>query len=219
MSRPKVKICCIGSVEEAELVLQAGADALGLVSAMPSGPGVITESAIAEIIAAVPPATDTFLLTSATTAERIIAQHRRCPAATIQVVDAVPMAVYPALRTALPKVRLVQVIHVVDATALHDATSIAPHVDALLLDSGNPSLAVKSLGGTGQAHDWGISRRIVEAVDRPVWLAGGLRAHNVAEAIATVQPYGVDLCTGVRTDGQLDAEKLSAFMAAVASTG
>ncbi|MEM1096565.1 MAG: phosphoribosylanthranilate isomerase [Bacteroidota bacterium] len=219
MSRPKVKICCIGSTEEAELALRAGADALGLVSAMPSGPGVIAESKIAEIIVAVPPDTDTFLLTSATTAEVVIRQHIRCPASTIQLVDAVPVDAYAALRIALPEVRIVQVIHVVDATALHEAEAVAPHVDALLLDSGNPNLAVKSLGGTGHAHDWRISRSIVEAVDRPVWLAGGLRAHNVAEAIATVRPYGVDLCTGVRTEGRLDAEKLSAFMAAVASTG
>ncbi|MEM6646605.1 MAG: phosphoribosylanthranilate isomerase [Bacteroidota bacterium] len=184
---------------------------------MPSGPGVIAETQIAKIIAAVPPGTDTFLLTSATTAEAIIAQHQRCPASTIQLVDAVPMDTYPTLRAALPEVRLVQVIHVVDATALREAEAVASHVDAVLLDSGNPNLAVKSLGGTGQAHDWRISRRIVEAMDLPVWLAGGLRAHNVAEAIATVQPYGVDLCTGVRTQGRLDEAKLSAFMAAVAS--
>jgi len=183
---------------------------------MPNGPGVIEESRMADIIAAIPPGIDTFLLTSATAAEAIISQHRRCPAATIQLVDAVPMDAYAALRAALPEVRIVQVIHVVDATALQEAEAVAPHVDALLLDSGNPNLAVKSLGGTGQAHDWRISRRIVEAMDLPVWLAGGLRAHNVAEAIATVRPYGVDLCTGVRTDSRLDAEKLDAFMEAVA---
>ncbi|GAB5518427.1 MAG: phosphoribosylanthranilate isomerase [Rhodothermales bacterium] len=209
-------MCCISSATEAMMALDAGADALGLVSAMPSGPGVISEALIAEVIAAVPRETDTFLLTSATTADAIIAQHRRCPAHTLQLVDAVPLATYDALRRALPDVRLVQVIHVVDATALDEAQAVALHVDAVLLDSGNPNLAVKELGGTGRAHDWSVSRAIVEPVAVPVWLAGGLRAENVAEAIRMVQPHGLDLCSSIRTEGQLDAEKLAMFMHAVA---
>jgi phosphoribosylanthranilate isomerase len=88
-------------------------------------------------------------------------------------------------------------------------------VDALLLDSGNPMLAVKEFGGTGRTHDWDISRRIVEAVGCPVFLAGGLTATNVAEAYATVRPYGLDACSGLRTDGRLDEEKLTAYCQAV----
>ena len=94
---------------------------------------------------------------------------------------------------------------------------IAPFVDALLLDSGNQKLAVKELGGTGRVHDWRISRRIRDAVDVPLFLAGGLNAGNVAAAVAAVQPHGVDVCRGVRTDGKLDPAKLRAFVAAMGS--
>jgi phosphoribosylanthranilate isomerase len=119
------------------------------------------------------------------------------------------------LRKALPEVELVQVIHVVDERAVAEAMQVAPYVDALLLDSGNPNLAVKELGGTGRTHNWEISRRIVEQSPAPVFLAGGLKAENVAGAVNQVQPFGLDLCSGVRTDGRLDPGKLTAFFASI----
>jgi phosphoribosylanthranilate isomerase len=112
---------------------------------------------------------------------------------------------------------ILQVAHVEDASALAFARAAARTADALLLDSGRPAAAVPELGGTGRAHDWKISREIVAATSKPVFLAGGLTPENVAEAIRAVRPHGVDICSGVRTDGALDAAKLSAFMAAVAS--
>jgi phosphoribosylanthranilate isomerase len=213
---PRVKICCIGSVAEARLAMRFGADALGLVSAMPSGPGPIDETLIAEIAAAVPPPIATFLLTCLTDADAIIAQQRRCGTNTLQLVDAVPMDTYAKLRRALPGIRIVQVIHVRDADSVREAIEIAPHVDALLLDSGNPALAVKELGGTGRVHDWSLSRRIVKECAKPVFLAGGLRADNVAAAMDAVQPlFGIDLCSGVRSEGRLDEARLASFFAAV----
>lgn len=209
--RPVVKICCISSAEEARLAIRLGASALGLVSAMPSGPGVIDDALIAEIAAGVAPPTETFLLTSRQDAASILAQHRLARTTTLQLVDNVPLVELQVLRRALPAVRLVQVIHVVDASSVEEAHAVAPHVDALLLDSGNQKLAVKELGGTGRTHDWRLSRRIRDEVPRPVYLAGGLGPANVAAAVATVQPYGLDLCSGVRTDGRLDAMKLAAF--------
>lgn len=213
----RIKICCISSHEEARLALEHGADALGFVSAMPSGPGVIALDRIAELIAALPEGTDSFLLTSATDAETIIDQAISTHATTLQLVDALAPQVYAALRAALPAMRLVQVIHVRDADSLAEAREVAPVVDTLLLDSGNPSLTVKELGGTGRVHDWDVSRAICEAVSVPVFLAGGLNATNVAEAIRRVRPYGVDLCSGVRTHGSLDPAKLRAFVDAVAA--
>ena len=214
---PRVKICCIASLEEASRAIAAGADALGLVSAMPSGPGPIDEPTIAAIAAAVPRTVDTFLLTCLTDAAAIVEQHRRCGTTTLQLVDAVAPAVYAALRRELPQVRLVQVIHVEDDRAVQQAAAAAPHVDALLLDSGRPSLAIKELGGTGRVHDWRVSRRIVAASPRPVWLAGGLKPDNVREAIDAVQPFGLDLCSGVRSAGALDTAKLGAFFGAVST--
>lgn len=213
--RPRVKICCIGSSAEAALAIAHGAAALGLVSAMPSGPGVIPEALIASIAAQVPPAVATFLLTSQQDATAIIDQQRRCGVNTLQLVDQVPLEVYAALREALPGVALVQVLHVADESSIAEARVVAPFVNGLLLDSGNPTLPIKELGGTGRVHNWQISRAIREAVDVPVFLAGGLNAGNIAEAVRQVQPFGVDVCSGVRTDGQLDGEKLTAFFHAL----
>ena len=212
--RTRIKVCCIASADEAWTAIRAGASALGLVSAMPSGPGVIGDELIAEIAARVPPGVASFLLTSATDADAIIRQQRTARVNTLQLVDAVPVDAYPILRAELPGIAIVQVIHVRGPESVDEAREVAPHVHAILLDSGNPSLAVKELGGTGRVHDWEVSRRIVEAVDVPVWLAGGLRPDNVAEAVARVGPFGLDICSGVRTEGRLDAAKLAALVAA-----
>lgn len=215
MRRVRVKICCIADRDEARLAVAEGADALGLVGAMPSGPGPIEDALIAEIAAAVPPPVATFLLTSEIDAEAIIEHARRCGTSALQLVERLEPGVYARLREALPAVKLIQVVHVSGPEAVDDALAAAPHVDAVLLDSGQPRAAVRVLGGTGRAHDWGISRRIVEAVPCPVILAGGLRPDNVRRAIAEVEPFAVDLCTGVRTDWRLDPAKLRAFMDAV----
>jgi phosphoribosylanthranilate isomerase len=213
MMRPRVKICCIASAEEARWAVECGASAVGLVSEMPSGPGVISEGLIVEIAARVPPSVATFLLTCRQDAASIVEQQRRCRVNTIQLCDRVPREVYGELRARLPGVSLVQVVHVGGEESLDEALSVAPHVDALLLDSGNQRLAVKELGGTGRTHDWRVSRRIREAVRVPVFLAGGLKAENVADAIEAVRPFGLDVCSGVRTGGRLDAGKLKRFFA------
>ena len=217
MTPPKVKICCISSVEEARLAVDCGASALGLVSAMPSGPGVIDEDLIAEIIRTVPPPIGTFFLTAQQHADAIIDQQKRCRPNTIQLVDAVAELDLIRLRRALPGIALVQVIHVTGPESIDEACAVAPHVDAILLDSGNQKLDVKELGGTGRAHDWTISRTIRERCGKPLFLAGGLKAENVRDAINQVQPWGLDLCSSVRSEGKLDAAKLVAFMRAALS--
>ncbi|MBO0937345.1 phosphoribosylanthranilate isomerase [Fibrella sp. HMF5335] len=208
----RVKICCISSPDEAHMAIRYGASALGLVGPMPSGPGVITDEEIAAIAKTVPPPVATFLLTSETDADAIIAHQRRVNTNTVQIVDALQSGEYAQIRAALPGIRLVQVIHVIDEKSVAEALQIAPNVDALLLDSGNPNLAVKELGGTGRVHNWVLSRQIREQSPVPVFLAGGLRPDNVRQAIDAVQPFGLDLCSGVRTNGKLDEEKLKAFM-------
>jgi phosphoribosylanthranilate isomerase len=210
---PFVKICCISSVDEARLAVAAGASALGLVSAMPSGPGVIAQQLIAQIASSVPPPVATFLLTSRRDADEIILQHRECGTNTIQLVDQVPPRQLEKLRRKLPGIKLVQVVHVTGLDSIREAEAVAPFVDALLLDSGNPTLPIKELGGTGRTHDWSLSRRICSESKVPVFLAGGLNATNVALAISSTQPFGLDLCSAVRTDGRLDADKLHDFFA------
>jgi phosphoribosylanthranilate isomerase len=212
---PRVKICCIASEDEAALAVRMGASAIGLVSRMPSGPGPIPETCIRDIAATVPPGVATFLLTCETTAEPIIAQQRFCRANTLQLVDEVEPGVHARLRDALPGISIVQVIHVRDDDALKKSVGVAAEVDAILLDSGNPSLPTRELGGTGRAHDWAVSRRIRDSVGVPVFLAGGLNPENIGKAITQVAPFGVDVCSGLRTNGQLDETKLAAFMRAV----
>ena len=214
-TKPRVKICCIASVEEAWLAIEHGASAVGLVSAMPSGPGPIPETLIAEIAATIPPGVSSFLLTCAQDAASIIDQQRRLKVNTIQLCDRLPSGAYKELREALPGVSLVQVVHVTGPESVAEAIAVAPNVDAVLLDSGNQSLAIKELGGTGRTHDWSLSRKIREAIDVPLFLAGGLKPHNVAAAIQEVQPFGIDVCSGLRTNGVLDRHKLSDFFTQV----
>jgi phosphoribosylanthranilate isomerase len=211
----RVKICCISSQEEARLAISHGASALGLVGHMPSGPGVIDDDLIAGIARQAPPAVATFLLTSETEAQAIIRHQQKVGTNTVQIVDALQSGTYAEIRAALPGVKLVQVIHVTGPASVDEALSIAPHVDAILLDSGNPNLAIKELGGTGRVHNWEISRNIRESVPVPVFLAGGLHAGNVRAAIEAVAPFGVDLCSGVRTAGKLDPHKLAQFFEAI----
>lgn len=207
----RVKICCISSIEEAQLAIKSGASALGLVSAMPSGPGVISEELISQIAEQTPPGISTFLLTSKQYVKEIIEQQRRCKTNTIQICDKIVRGTHSQLKQVLPGIKIVQVIHITGEESINEAFEVSKNVDALLLDSGNQKLAVKELGGTGRIHDWTISRKIVESVKVPVFLAGGLNAENVADAVKQVKPFGVDVCSGVRTNGKLDEQKMKSF--------
>jgi len=214
-ARVRVKICCIRDVEEARLAIDAGASALGLVSEMPSGPGVIDEATIAEVAAAAPPAVATFLLTCLPDAARIADQVRRTRVSTVQICDRPEPGTGGALHREMPALKVVQVVHVTGPASVDEAVEAAQDADAILLDSGNPAARVKELGGTGRRHDWALSARIVARVSRPVFLAGGLTPENAEEAIRTVRPWALDVCSGVRTDGRLDAGKLERLFAAI----
>lgn len=215
MTKPKIKICCISSPEEAKMAIDFGASALGLVGHMPSGPGVIEDALIKEIARSVPPPIATFLLTSETNTRDIIAHYQRVHTTTIQIVDALQEKNYRLIREELPHVKLVQVIHVLDEHSVDEAMAVAAYVDAILLDSGNPNAAVKELGGTGRTHNWNLSKKIRESIPVPVFLAGGINHNNVRRAMDIVQPFGIDLCSSVRTDGRLDPAKLEAFFKGV----
>ncbi len=211
----KVKICCISSIEEARLAVAYGAAAIGLVGRMPSGPGIITDELIHSIAKTVLPPIHSFLLTSETTAEAIIEHHNKVNTTTIQIVDALSGREYHKIREAIPNVQLVQVIHVLDEGSIKEAIEISEFVDAILLDSGNPNLPTKVLGGTGKTHNWDLSKKIREKISLPIFLAGGINKDNIKKAIEHVQPYGIDLCSSVRTNGQLDESKLEELFKAI----
>jgi phosphoribosylanthranilate isomerase len=208
----RIKICCIKSENEAKMAIESGASAIGLVARMPSGPGPISDELIRQIAKTVPPPVATFMLTSETSVREIIAHHHRTYTNTIQIVDSLSSGTYPEFKKALPGVKIVQVIHVIDERSVDEAIRISEMVDAILLDSGNPKLKVKELGGTGRVHNWKLSRQIREKSKCPVFLAGGLNPENVRQAIEEVQPFAVDVCSGVRTDGNLDRQKLELFI-------
>lgn len=209
----RIKICCINSIAEAFTAIEFGADAVGLVGRMPSGPGPIPDGLINKIARAVPPPVGTFLLTSETSVTGIIKHHKRTNTNTIQIVDLLTDGSYSQIRESLPFIKIVQVIHVIDLRSVDLAIKLSGNVDAILLDSGNPDLKVKELGGTGRIHNWELSRQIRENVKCPVYLAGGLNPENVRQAMGKVRPFAVDVCSGVRTGGLLDKNKLHDFIA------
>ncbi len=212
MSKVKVKICCISSIKEAQIAINHGASALGLVGDMPSGPGIISDDLIAQISKTVPPPISTFLLTSETNADAIINHYKKVNTSTIQIVDALNDRQYHKIRTELPHIKLVQVIHVIDNNSVKEAIEVSEFVDAILLDSGNPNLITKELGGTGRTHNWELSKDIRKSINVPLFLAGGINKENVRQAIDFVEPFGIDLCSSVRTNGQLDEKKLEDFI-------
>src|SRR5687768_2259957 len=148
----RIKICCIASEQEAADAVSFGASAIGLVGAMPSGPGPIADEDIQRIARSVPPPIATFLLTCEQTPQGVIEHHLRTRTNTIQIVDELEDRDYEAIRSALPDIKLVQVIHVTGEGSVDEACELAYYVDAILLDSGNPKLEVKELGGTGRRH-------------------------------------------------------------------
>lgn len=206
----RIKVCCIQSAKEAHLTVSNGAHAIGLVSQMPSGSGfMISDAAIGEIIRAAPPTVSTVLLTSEKDPAQIIEHQQATHANTLQLLGPIQPEHVQHLREALPGISLTVVISVVDSNAVEEALRFSHTADALLLDS---KVNHRQGGGTGLTHDWSISRRIVDASPLPVWLAGGLSPENVVEAIRTVSPYGVDVCSSLRPNRHLDAERLKRFV-------
>lgn len=217
--RTRIKICCMGSAAEARSAAVAGADAVGLMGEMPSGPGPVDAGTQRSVVAATPPGVTPVLLTSGVDGFEIAEQAREVGAPVVQIVRHVGGEVLQAVRRAARNLKIIQVVHVEGQDAVELARGYAGLADALLLDSGRPGADTPEFGGTGRAHDWTVSARIVTVVDKPVWLAGGLSAANVGGAIEAVRPFGVDVCSGVRTLNRLDVRKLSAFMSVVKAAG
>jgi phosphoribosylanthranilate isomerase len=213
--RVRLKICCIKSPDEARRAALAGADALGLVGPMPSGPGTISYEDARHIARSVAPPVSRWLLSSETRTADLIDAADQAGVDTLQIVRHLDPQVLEELAYKRPHLRRVQVIHVEDEGALDLIEAYQDHANAFLLDSGKPSAATETLGGTGDTHDWDISARFVAATERPVMLAGGLNAGNIAQAVRTVRPYGVDLCSSVRTGDELDDNKLTTFITAL----
>lgn len=195
------------------MAAEAGAAFVGLVGAMPSGPGPIPDHRIAAIAARVPAGVTAVLLSSRTRAADLARHAEDTGVAALQIVQTVPPSVRRELRDRAPDLTLIQVVHVEGPGSVEEALQAAEASDYLLLDSGRPSAPVPELGGTGRTHDWSLSTEIVARSPVPVFLAGGLGPSNVREAITQVSPFGVDLCSGLRdSEGRLERGLLRAFV-------
>ena len=213
----KLKVCCIKSPEEAQMAIAHGADALGLVGPMPSGPGPISPQQAGLIAQSLPENIMSFYLTSQTSFETISEEYELVRSTHIQLTDHTESSDRARLKQNYPKVKLVQVVHVIDEDSIQQAIDYQENSDYVLLDSGAPNNSIKELGGTGRTHNWDISKQIVAQSTLPVFLAGGINAGNVRDAIAHVNPYGIDLCSSLRTEDNLDADKLDSFIKAIRS--
>jgi phosphoribosylanthranilate isomerase len=216
--RTQIKICCMSSIEDVHHAIKAGADAVGFVCAIPTSARTIDINIVESITSKVEPSKDTFLLTSEKTAEEIAEKALLAGVNTVQILSYLGPHEYERLQKLLPNIKFVQVVHIENESSLNSIEAYGRYVHAFLLDSGKPNSSIPEYGGTGRTHDWSISAKFVQRTTHPVFLAGGLTPDNVGEAIKAVRPYGVDLCSGVRTNNALDHYKLEKFIKAVRAT-
>ena len=198
--------------------IEAGVDAVGFVCAEPASIRTIKKIDAASIAATIPPPINSFVLNSETTASEIAEVVRLVKAHTVQVVSDIGPNESEELARLIPSTHRVQVIHIQSKGDLQLIDRYAPFVHAFLLNSGKSTGDGPISGGTGRVHDWSLSAQFVQQSPLPVFLAGGLSAENVGRAIRTVRPFGVDLCSGARSKGRLDPDKLTAFVQAVRMT-
>jgi phosphoribosylanthranilate isomerase len=206
----RVKICGNRTTDDIALAVAMGADAVGLIVGVRHRSEDAQEPAkAAMLLRSVPVFVSSVLVTHLIEADQVIRLHATVPTTSIQLHDAIPVEAIEAIRTALPHVLLIKAIGVTDEGSIEIAHSFAPHVDALLLDTHTTD----RIGGTGTVHDWSISRKIVATLQTPVILAGGLRPENLIGAIEAVQPYAVDVNSGVEfADGEKDPERVKEFI-------
>jgi phosphoribosylanthranilate isomerase len=205
----------MASLEEVQLAIRAGADAVGFVCATPTSVRTIDKQRVALITPLIPPPIESFLLTSELTASSIAKNVQLTGASTVQILSHISLTESKQLSELIPTIKRVQVIHVESEVTLELIDKYSPYVHSFLLDSGRPNLKTPEYGGTGRTQNWSISAEFVKKCPLPVYLAGGLTTENVSEAIRLVRPFGVDLCSGVRTNSRLDPGKLKAFIAEV----
>lgn len=210
----RAKLCGIRSRRDLEVALSAGADAVGFICGVTHrSDDALSEQAARELACLTPPYVSRVLVTHLQEAAAILGLAAFLEADTIQLHGLLEHATVAEVFAKAGR-RVTKAIHVTGPEALEEAERYLDACDALHLDS----RSADRLGGTGQVHDWSISRRIVElAYERaqlPVVLAGGLRPENVAKAIERTGAYAVDVNSGIEDEqGEKDSAKAAAFVA------
>ena len=213
----RVKICGVTCLEDLRVAVDAGADAIGLLVDVPvDSPREISPGRAAELVAEVPPFVTTVLVTMPETPERAVELVRTVESDAIQIHGDMGVGDLAYLTATVDA----SVVKVLDAAALERTSRYADVADALLVDSVDEDGG----GGTGRTHDWKRTRAIADDLHSPIVLAGGLTPENVAEAVRTVEPFAVDVASGVERDagtakegdenpaGRKDADAVAAFV-------
>jgi len=202
----RVKICGVTNEADRDAVVAAGADAVGIIHGVPvDTPRKVDEATAESLVAGVPPLVTSVLVTMPTTVQQAVRRVDETEPDAVQVHDGLDPAELGALSRRVSQ----QVIAVVDAGA-DNIEAYADHADALLVDSVDEAGA----GGTGETHDWERTREVVDDLDVPVILAGGLAPDNVTEAVRTVGPFAVDTASGVEQAGGVkDHDAVQTFVA------
>jgi len=212
LGKPYVKVCGTTSESDIAVAVAAGVDALGFLVGLvyPSEDELTPEEASA-LIRGMPPFVTSVLVTHQSDARVVSGLCERIPAAALQLHGEFVLDDIPVLRSSFPGMKIIKAVHVTGPGAVDAAKAAAAYADAILLDTQTAT----RIGGTGEVHDWSISRAICHAVrPTPTILAGGLRPDNVVAAIREVQPFAVDVNSGVSLRrGVKSGELVSQFVA------
>ncbi len=206
MKRVRIKICGITRKEDVDAAVKAGADAVGFIVGIPRSPRNISLEKAEKLIAEVPSDVESVVVAAPTKIGDLIRYAHLHPDA-VQIHEGYLSD--PLIRETLPGERLIRAVkaNLLAPAAAQEASKL---FDAILLDS----FTEGKCGGTGTVHDWTLSSKVrLSILPTPLILAGGLSPENVATAVRTVQPYGVDVSSGVESKpGIKDYQKMVNFV-------
>ncbi|MBO5344578.1 MAG: phosphoribosylanthranilate isomerase [Clostridia bacterium] len=207
-----VQMAGIRNVQDALNSVEVGVDIIGLlVGQNHTSDDFISKEQAREIKLALPKNIKTTLITHLEKADDIIEIASFIDVDYIQLHSHLPETEVETIKQALPNTKLLRLIHIAeDGTILNDLSKIK-YVDFYFTDSIN--LKTNQVGGTGLLHSWETDKKLVETLDKPVFVAGGLTPENVGEIVNFCKPYGVDVNSGCRaTGGGRDKLKMKQFV-------
>ena len=209
MRSVRTKICGITREEDLTVAMDAGADAIGFLVGVPSSPRNLTLERAETLLDQVPIFIDSIVVTAPKSIEWLVEIYERLKPSGIQIHGKEELD-SSIIHEKIEDVNLIKTVYVTEDALNETVIKDLKTFDAVLLDS----FSQGQYGGTGKVHDWILSRQIKEAVSPiPVILAGGLNPENVKEAILAVEPYAVDVASGVEANpGIKDQSKVRAFV-------
>jgi len=210
LNKVRIKICGITNKEDLQAAAAFGADAVGFVVGVKSSPRNLQLSEARKLIKLVPLFVNSVVVTINESLEEIIEMYKHLQPTSIQIHGKKIQSDLKSLKEEIPNLFLIGSVKAAPFSAIKKSKDISKNVDAVLIDS-----YVKGKnGGTGVVHNWDLSLRIKEVIaPTPLILAGGLKPENVADAIRSVQPYAVDVSSGVeKKPGIKDHKKIFNFI-------